>query len=63
MKELYSIRSSIAHGKNKKGIDQELKRIFMIVKLIVLRFLNDKRLIKICNIKELRELITNLKFK
>lgn len=63
MKELYSIRSSIAHGKNKKGIDQELKRIFMIVKLIVMRFLNDKRLIKICNIKELRELITYLKFK
>ena len=63
MKELYSIRSSIAHGKNKKGIEQELKRIFMIVKLIVLRFLNDERLIKIRNIKELRELITNLKFK
>lgn len=62
IKELYSIRSSIAHGKNKKGIDQQLIRIFLIVKIVIFKFLIDKELINIHNVKELREYITDLKF-
>ena len=62
IKDLYSIRSSIAHGKNKKGISQQLVRIFIIVKTIIVKFLIDKKLMSIRNVKELREYITDLRF-
>lgn len=62
IKELYSIRSSIAHGKNKKGIDQQLVRMFLIVKIIIFKFLTDKKLMNLHNVKELREYITDLRF-
>lgn len=62
IKDLYSIRSTIAHGKNKNGIDQQLDRIFLIVKIIIFKFLTDKKLMNIHNVKELREYITDLKF-
>ncbi|WP_077609233.1 HEPN domain-containing protein [Clostridium sp. Marseille-P2415] len=63
IKDLYTIRSSIAHGKNKKVISQELERIFIIVKIIIAKFLTDKKLMSIRNVKELRAHITDLKFK
>ncbi len=62
LKELYSILSSIAHGKNKKGIDQQLVRMFLIVKIIIFKFLTDKKLMNLHNVKELREYITDLRF-
>lgn len=62
IKELYSIRSSIAHGKNKKGINQQLIRILLIVKIVIFKFLADEKLMNLHNVKELREYITDLRF-
>ncbi|MFR3728377.1 hypothetical protein [Lacrimispora sp.] len=63
IKRLYTIRSSIAHGKNKKDVYVEIEKIFGTVKAIVVKFLTDKKLMGIHNVRELREYITDLKFK
>lgn len=62
IKRLYAIRSSIAHGKNKKDVYVEIEKIFGTVKSIVVKFLTDKKLMSVHNIQELREYITDLKF-
>ena len=64
LKQLYKIRSAIAHGKNINNISMEVRDIFKIVKHVIYLILYaDKNTRKFKNIKELRDFITILKFK
>ena len=63
IKEIYSIRSALAHGANKEVSDEEMNMAMSISRNIIITFLTDCDLIKMNNIETFFDYLKNKKYK
>jgi len=63
IKEIYSIRSALAHGANKEISDEEMIMAMNVSKNIIITFLTDKDLIEMNNIEKFYDYLKRKKYK